>query len=474
MARHHNIWRPLSIATVATATLLSGCLGFGGTKSSATNPAQKVTLTMWGLFDDPAVWQPIITSYQQANPNVTINYVKKDFATYEQDSFDALAARTGPDIWLIRNDWMPRDYEKLTPAPDALFATKSTSSVLTYQSKVPSVAYNDSVITGKIYGVPLSVDSLVLYYNKTLYSAERGVLNRSSDPAISSSTDLQQPPNSWQDVIRYDGLLQQKDGNGDITRAGIALGANNVDQSQDILSALMLQTGTQMVAADRKSAAFNLSQTISTGKVTVPGADALTFFRSFSDSKNANYTWPTNFPNSIQAFEQGKVAMMINYGYVQNQLKQDVPNLNFGISALPQIAGSTTATDYSSYWLETVTKASAHSDIAWDFLKSALQQAGGYAGAAGRPDSVRPADTSGPATVSDRATTGTPLTFEKLTDQDWYKGRRANEVDGIFRDLIQAVNDGDGAQHALDSAATKVTSYLSNQTPSPAPDAKTQ
>jgi len=454
------------VGTILASTTLAGC--FGGNPSSA-NPAQKVTLTMWGLFDDASVWAPIIKQYEQTNPNVTINYVQKDYASYDEDSFDSLAARTGPDIWLVKGDWMARHYEKLVPAPDTLFATKNTKSLDAYKTMVPDVAYNGTVIAGKIYGAPMSVDSLVLYYNRDIFHNTINRLGQDQKTAITGS-DLQQGPSTWKDVIRYDSYLTQKDGN-DIKVGGIALGANNVDQSQDVLSALMLQTNTQMITADRKSAGFNLSRTASGGQVTVPGNDALTFFRSFSQPGNANYTWASSMPNSITAFEQGKVAMMVNYGYVQNQLRQESPTLNYSISPLPQIENATTPVDYANYWVETVTKSASNPTVAWDFLKYAMNQDPSYSQASGRPDASRPSDQSAPATVADRIGTGNPLKFEKLSDQDWYKGRRPLEVDGIMRDLIQATVNGDAIQHALDSAAKRVTDMLTGQTPAPTPDA---
>ena len=474
MAQKNSPWRKLSIGAITGSVLLSGCFGTTTNKNvSSVKSGQKVTITMWGLFEDASVWKPIIQDYQANNPNITINYVKKDYSSYTEDSFDSLAARTGPDIWTLRNDWMPRDYEKLVAAPDTLFGTNAASSLTKYKNTIPDVAYNDSVVGGKIYGIPLSVDTLQLYYNKDIFHSTLNKLENSGTIS-STNSDLQQPPATWKDVVRYDNYLAQKDGNGDITRAGIALGGNNIDNSQDVLAALMLQTGTQMVTADRKSAGFNLTKTAASGATTVPGNDALTFFRSFSDSSNANYTWPTNFPNSTTAFEQGKVAMILDYGYLANTLKQDAPTLNYGVAALPQIEGTITPVDYASYWLEGVTKSSAHSDVAWDFLKFASDRDSTYASGANLPSATRFQNGSQPATIADRATNLTQASYQKLTAQDWYKGRRPIEIDGIFQDLITAVVGGDAVQHALDSAAKRVTDYLTSQTPAPTPESSTK
>ena len=440
--------------------MLTAC----GTTTSKTgakiSTTQKIHLTMWGLFDDPSVWQPIIQQYQSQHPNITVDYQQKSFADYEDDSLNALAARTGPDIWLVRNDWIDQHADKLVAAPAALFATKTASGVAGYAELFPDVAVHDAIVGDKIYGLPLSIDTLVLYYNKALLQTKRSDLDRAGD----QTNDLRQAPVTWNDAIKDATLLTQKDGSR-ITQAGLALGAPNVAAGQDILAALMLQRGTTMVAADRKSAAFNLPQLDSSGRSTVPGKDALDFYRSFADPKSANYSWPEDFPDSLSAFEQGKVAMMINYGYLANQLKQDVPTLNFGSYAFPQIAGKITSVDFASYWLETVTNSSKSPDVAWDFLAFALQNDSSYQQASGRPGNKRPAITSLPATLPDRAVFGNPLDFQRASAASWYKGLRPLKTDDLFAALIRSVASGTDSAHALDATATQLTALLQEQTP---------
>jgi ABC-type glycerol-3-phosphate transport system substrate-binding protein len=466
-------WSKLASLITISLVFLTGCFGGASNQTSSgtrINPNEPITITMWQLFDDDSVWAPIIQDYQRQHPNVTIQYTKKTFADYELDSLDSLAARNGPDIWMVRSDWMAQHVDKLAPAPHALFEEQGQSYLAGYQARFPDVVYQSGVVGREIYGLPFSVDTLVLYANRDLLNDVRRTLDNSDDPAVAGGNDLRDAPVTWEDLIRYAKLLEQRD-KGRITRAGVALGANNVAESADILSALMLQAGTQLTSVNRTSATFNLSQTGASGQAVTPGKEALQFFRSFSDSGSSHSTWPADFPNSVDAFKQGKVAMIVNYGFLRNQLAQDAPTLTLQLWPLPQIAGATAAIDYANFWFETVTKSSSHPDVAWDFLNFAFSQVGNYDQATGRPSPLRPNADSLPKTVVARAEAGDPLEFQKATARTWYKGRRPNKVDGILRELIQTVVNGGELGRSLDRATEAVTALLAKQTPSEPPAA---
>ncbi|HAG27232.1 TPA: hypothetical protein DCG61_00395, partial [Patescibacteria group bacterium] len=80
----------LVIALVALAMVAVSCGG--------SPPQQKVTLKIWKPFVDSENMSVIIQEYRKVNPNVTIEYTKKNIETYEQDLLNAFAAGSGPDI----------------------------------------------------------------------------------------------------------------------------------------------------------------------------------------------------------------------------------------------------------------------------------------------------------------------------------------------------------------------------------------
>lgn len=432
-------------------------------KNQKSQDQQQITITMWHLFDSEEAFQPIIKAYQQKNPNVKINFVQKDYSEYEDDVLDALAEGVGPDILLIRNDWLDRYYKKLAPMPNGLISTgdkQKRSDLDVFKASMVPVVSEDAIMDNKIYALPLYVDTLALYYNAGIFKELYNQYSKAND--LKKAAFFAQPPGTWEDVIEITKILTQKDGD-NIKRAGIALGTSqNISQPTDILYALMLQNHTKMVADDKKSAAFNLSIKKETGEPVYPGTQALDFYTSFSNSAKETYTWNASMPKDADAFAQGKLVMMLDYSFLQKTLLQIAPNLNYGIAPFPQIKDATTSVDYASYWMETVTKNSKNPEVAWDFIKSISNSLDTYLSASHRPS---PAKSDLVPEVNQRvANKGKTFAFQAMTAQDWFKGRYPLKVDKIFSDLIDsAVVYKQPLQNAIDTAANKVTNLLGRE-----------
>ncbi len=309
---------------------------------------QSAKLEFWGL-DSANVWSEIILAYQTKNPSVVVNYVQKNPTTYESDLVNALASGAGPDVAYIRNTWLAKHLNKFSSAPADLI------SATDFKNNFMEVANRDLIRSGKIYALPFYVDTLALYYNKTLFN----------------SAGLVNPPKTWEDFNSAVKELIQKSDDGTIGRAGASLGtAGNVKYAPDILSLLMLQTGAVMISADGKTAVFD--QTISSDNKTYsPGQSALDFYTSFANSTKPVYTWNIRMPNSLDAFLQGQSAMYIGYA-------ADVPaiqkkGLNYGVAPIPQVKDSKKDASYidinfASYSAGAVTQKSVSKNAAWDFL----------------------------------------------------------------------------------------------------------
>lgn len=442
---------------IATTISFSGCSSTGTSKQA---PKTKVTLTIWQLFDSPDVMQPIINDYisdKSENYDLNIIYEKKDYSDYLEASTNALAAGAGPDIWMIRNDWVPREIDKIVEAPSDIVSTDEFKSVS------PNLVNSEVVIDNKIYGIPWSVDTLALYYNQDIFNKVRNDLEDAK--AINNEdTILEDAPANWEDFIRTSKLLTVKNGD-KIERAGAALGTTgNISNATDILSALMLQNHTQMVSDDLKTATFNLAIAKESGEPVYSGTKALEFYKSFADPSKDVYTWNDSMPDSVQAFIDGKTAMMINYSYIQKNIFEKAPNFNYSIAPLPQIKDSQTAVDYSTYWLETVTKNCEHPEIAWDFIKYVRdKKISDYLQATKRPSPFKVADEEVPIVKERLDSKNETFRIQVNTAQNWYRGKFPLRVDDIFKELIVVTNRGQSAQSAIDAAASKVTTLLQKE-----------
>ena len=307
------------VKRIFQTTIMSfSCLFLAGCGADPQENYQ-VSLEVWGTFDDTDAYQEIFTAYKELNPHVkNITYRKLPTESYRQDLIDALAAGNGPDIFLLRNSWAGDFNDKLVAAPVGMIPTKN------YQETFPDVATQDFVgVEGQIYGVPLSVDSLALYYNKDIFNAN----------------GIARPPVTWEEVVSLVPRLTKVDSNGNITQSAIALGtATNINRPTDILSALLYQKNSAILSADGRPSLTD-----------VPSQDAVAFYMQFSDIRSPLYTWNANLHYSLDAFYEGTLAMMINYSWQYPALKQKNAKLNIGVAPLPQFTEGSQA-NHANYW----------------------------------------------------------------------------------------------------------------------------
>ena len=304
-------------------------------------PAPGGTLTMWGVFDDEKVLLPAFSA-AGARTGIAIQYIKKEPATYESELVNAMAAGRGPDIFMFHNTWLSKHYDKVVPMPPSFF------DLQTFQRLFPVVVQQDFGPDGTVFALPLSIDTLALFYNKDIF--EQIVAPR--------------PPATWSEFLEDVVKTRKIDINGKIERAGAAIGgsAKSINRASDILNLLMLQAGTVMV--NENGASF--SQQVSEG--ASPGAESLDFYASFANPSNKYYTWNEGFLNSLDAFSQGKAAMTIDYAFQVPYIQERNPFLSFGVSKVPQPVNPEKDANYANYWGFAVSKTSQNPVGAWNFI----------------------------------------------------------------------------------------------------------
>jgi multiple sugar transport system substrate-binding protein len=307
--------------------LISGC----GCKP--VTQKYTVDLEVWGPVDDTDSYAEIFNNYRKLNPNVgNIVYKKQRIETYQQDLIDALASGNGPDIFLMHNDWLANFSNKIAPAPKDILTEQK------FRQNFVDVAVTNFVSEGNIFAVPLSVNSLALFYNKDLFNAAGIAL----------------PPQTWDEFVEDAVKLTRINSNGELTQAGAAIGtAYNINRSTDILNLLMLQNDLSMVDATGR---LNFGR--EAGAKT-----ALEFYAQFAKSNSGKYVWNPTLHNSIDAFSEGTLGMMLNYSWQIATLRNKSPKLNFAVSGAPQFPG-VTPVNFANYWAYGVAKNKATKESA--------------------------------------------------------------------------------------------------------------
>ena len=377
---------------------------------------QSATLQFWGVFDDRNAFDKVINDFKVQNPGIKVQYQMFTYEEYEKRLIDALAAGTGPDIVMIHNTWLPKHGDKLKSLPATIPGLKQPLlTIQDYKTNFVDVAFNDFVFSNQIYALPMYVDTLALFYNKD----------------ILNSAGISRPPQDWEEFNSDIETLTRLDGSGQVVQSGVAMGtAKNINRSTDILSALMIQTGVKMTDNSNTTASF-----ANPVNGTPVGEKALKYYTDFANPSVRTYTWNDVQHYSVDAFIEGKTAMMFNYSHEVGDLKNKAARLNFGVAPMPQVS-STDVKNYANYWGVGVTTASKFPNEAWKFVAYLASKEGAqsYLSATLRPSARRD--------LIELQRNDLDLgifAVQALSARSWYQ-IDSSAVETIFADMIDDVN----------------------------------
>jgi len=329
-------------------------LTFSGFSCKSAKPLPPVSLSFWGFEPEQQAWSAVISAFQTENPSISISYKQVSEENYEWDLVNALAENRGPDIFMVQSRELRGFKDKIAPFPGSIIDSKQFSDTFV------GTAQEDLIIENKIYALPLYIDVLSLYYNKDIFNTKT----------------ILSPPKTWQEFNGIVKKITAIDLNGKIQLAGVALGASdNIENSADILSLLMLQQGTEMLDQSRTRAVFNQSLELE-GETYYPGERALEFYTSYANPERTVYTWNKTMDSDIKAFAQNKAGMIFGFLSDREKILALSPKLNFGIAPVPQISGTPIDINYAKYNLAVVSARSLKQSQAFEFLDFAASQKG--------------------------------------------------------------------------------------------------
>jgi ABC-type glycerol-3-phosphate transport system substrate-binding protein len=401
---------------------------------------EQADLEFWGVFDTRQDFAKAIKSFQQNDQGIKITYKQFSFEDYERALIDALAAGAGPDLIMFHHTWLKEHRNKFAPMPEISSITNLPFIIPTqFKEQFVDVAYDDLVYQDQIYGIPLYVDTLALYYNKDMFN----------------TAGITMPPTDWDDFNDNVELLTKFDNQGNIIQAGAAIGtARNINRSTDILSALMVQNGTRMNNATNTLVTFTRSVD---GKRV--GENALEYYTDFANPLKSVYTWNDSQHYSIDAFIQEEVAMMFNYSHQIPIVQKRFERLNFSVAPMPQFSELDTK-NYANYWAIGVSGASDHKDAAWRFLSYLGSKNGTmeYLNETNRPSARRD--------IIDVQRNDPQLgvfAVQALSAKSWTQIDNV-AVEQIFADMIEDVNfKREDVRRALRAAESSLNTLMSRQ-----------
>jgi|AntAceMinimDraft_13_1070369.scaffolds.fasta_scaffold13077_2 ABC-type glycerol-3-phosphate transport system substrate-binding protein len=299
------------IAAILAFFIFSGVIKIGTVDQSEVG-----NIVIWGDLSQQTL-QPYIDNIKTQKLNIV--YSQKNTDVYEDELVNAFAAGRGPDLFIMPYERILRHSDKILELPYASFPKNNYESTYVKQSHL-------FLTDTGVIAFPMTVDPLIMYYNKSLVA----------------SAFLLDVPEYWEDLSDFTKNLTVKNNAGEIAISGVALGTyDNVRHAKDILSTLILQSGNQIVGTD----------SISKKKKSIITADenaarqteqAVAFYASFAQLDSPTYSWNEAVIDSQNKFIAGEVVLYFGRSSEIESIRRKNPNLDFGVSIIPQVRGNTT------------------------------------------------------------------------------------------------------------------------------------
>lgn len=310
-----------------------------------TSSSDQVNLIWWNLFEPIENVQPLIDAFEKENPNINIQYSqvgKNGIDEYRSELEESLIDEdvvTSPDIFPLHNTWVGKFEKYLIKAPASVISSSELDQFY-------AVVRRDFYRSSSIYGLPMSLDTIAIIYNKTKLK-EKG---------------YQAPALTWNDFQTQAKNLTKKDSNNNIVFAGFS--AFDPDTSEfyfEVMNQMFMQNDVKIL--ESSGTRSNISDDEN-------AQGALEYYRDFL--KGTGATWEPLLKKDIAAFLEGNLAMyaapswrLINV--LDYNSYYDL-NLDIGVASMPQLSGGGEYY-WPTYWGLSVSKDSQYSTEAWKFIK---------------------------------------------------------------------------------------------------------
>ena len=301
---------------------------------------ENVALTVWGDISSQDFSLLLNTSAFSQDRMFSVSYVEKRAETIETEFTEALARGMGPDLIILTNDKLWKNKPKFSVIPYASVSERDFKTTFVEEGEL----FLDEQGS---YALPLSIDPLVLYYNRDLLSA----------------AGQARPITYWDEIYAAAANLSKRDAAGNLVSSVMALGeARNIPHAKDILSLLLLQAGTPITSLVNSELRSQIS--LNFGTPISPGEAALDFYTQFSNPTKVYFSWNRSLIDAKTNFTSGDSAYYLGFASELRVIRNKNPILNFGISTVPQSRVSGKAITFGRLRAVAISRGSRNPDIA--------------------------------------------------------------------------------------------------------------
>lgn len=424
------------------ATSGFGCKGLSQEQVAAVKP---IKLEYWTVYNDVEQLKKMAEEYKAIRPYVSINIRQVQYEEFDRLFTNALADDVAPDIVSMHIHWLRKNLNRLSPAPatvnmarvfkkgnysdetEVVIDTIPLPTAKTVKDNYVKTVYEDVVVEGSVYGFPLAMDALAVFYNRNLLDL----------------AGVPEAPKNWDEFVEAIKKTTKFNASGDIVQSGTALGTGtNIDASFDIISMFMVQSGVTMGQGGMVSFADGLEQAPNRNH---PTFKALDFYTDFARPTKEVYSWNEKKDNALDEFVRGKLAFYFGYSYNYPTIKSRAPQMDMQVLPMFQL-NPDNPHNIANYWVESVVGKSKHQNEAWDFVRfiSSPENVKKYTDTVFRPSPIR-----SQIAEQQKDENMEPFATQALFAENWYRGRNVDNVKDAFEELVSGLLEPYGEIDAL-------------------------
>lgn len=281
-------------------------------------------------FTEP-YWQGVIQDFEAQNPDIQVNLYIFTWDEGRQKIADMVAQGKPPTLARVATRWIPEYVAAgLLEPVDGYISPEFRSQF------IPLLINEGSQYEGRTFGLPITVSSRALYYNKDLFE-QAGLTN---------------PPENW---------AQLKNAAREINALGsdkYGFGIQGKEaETSTYFYYFLWGNGGEILTKDGTRPSFN----------GVEGQEAAHFLKEMIDEGLTQPNPAESVRKDLEtAFVEGKMGMVITGPWLATRLKNEAPNLEYGLSAIPY---ETTATTLAAQDTLILFKQAENKEAAWKFVE---------------------------------------------------------------------------------------------------------
>lgn len=269
-------------------------------------------------------------AFEEANPGSDIQIEVVPWDVLLQKLTTDISGNANSDLSIIGTRWLIDFVDQGIAAPLDEHMTPE------FRERFFPVFLEPSVMQEKTYGLPVAASARAMYYNKALFK----------------QAGIEKVPGTWEELAE---AAKKISALGDDI-AGFGLQGKEIETDVYFYYAFWAYGGN-LIEEDGTS-----------GLDTEAGYKAAAMYKSLIDSKVTQPGVTSYSREDVQnLFKQGKVGMMITAPFLSKQISEEVPDLEYGVAAIPAgpdgARGTYGVTD-SIIMFEN----SQHKELAWKFL----------------------------------------------------------------------------------------------------------